>query len=165
VRSSVDVHNFLLERDIPHEVISTRGRLRSAEQMAAVLDLSPSEVGRVVILESSEGPMAAVLASDRSLDSPKVARAAGRPTVKAVSDHRATDITEFLTEAIPPVGLPEGIPLIVDRPLNRDAVLYFPGGDVRAVLKIRGKDLVKATSAKVAAISGPPERSPRPRHR
>lgn len=164
MRSSVDVHNFLLERDIAHEVIATRGRLRSAERMAAVLDLPPSEVGKVVILEGDEGAVAAALASDRSVDPTKVARAAGRPAVNAVPDRRASEITGFLTEVIPPVGLPDGIPLIVDRPLNRDAVLYFPGGEARSVLKIRGKDLVKATGAKVAPISGPAER-PRRRQR
>ena len=164
MRSSVDVHNFLLERDVPHEVISTRGRLRSAERMAAVLDLPPSEVGKVVILEGPEGAVAAVIASDRALDASRAARAAGRGGLEAVPDHRASEITEYLTEAIPPVGLPGGIRLVVDRPLNRDAVLYFPGGEVRSVLKIRGKDLVKASHAKVGAISVPAEQ-PRRRRR
>jgi Ala-tRNA(Pro) deacylase len=161
VRSSVDVHNFLIERDIPHEVFSARGRLRSAERIAAVLDLSPDEVGKVVLFEGPDGAVAAVVASDRAPDEAKVAKAAGRGALEPARDERASEITEYLTEAIPPAGLPNGIRLVVDRPLNRDAVLYFPGGEVRSVLKIRGKDLVRATGAKVAAITAPaggPER-------
>jgi len=34
----------------------------------------------------------------------------------------------------------------------RDEVLYCPGGEARDILKIRRKDLVKATAAKVATI-------------
>jgi prolyl-tRNA editing enzyme YbaK/EbsC (Cys-tRNA(Pro) deacylase) len=166
VRSSVDVHNFLVERDIAHEVLSTRGRLRSAERMAAVLGLPPAEVGKVRILEGPEGPVAAVVASDRSLDESKVARAIGRNSLEPARDERASEITEYLTEVVPPVGLPDGIPLVVDRPLNRDVVLYFPAGEVRAVLKIRGKDLVEATKATVAPISAPsPQRTSRRRSR
>ena len=52
MRTSVDVHNFLLERDTPHEVFLARGRLRSADRIAAVLDLRPGEVGRVVMFET-----------------------------------------------------------------------------------------------------------------
>ena len=48
MRTSVEVHNFLVERGAAHEVFSTRGRLRSPEQIAAVFELPPEEVGRVV---------------------------------------------------------------------------------------------------------------------
>jgi len=45
--------------------------------------------------------------------------------------------------------------VVVDDSLDRDAVLYFPGGEVRSVLKVRGTDLVRATDAVVAPIAVP----------
>ncbi|MFN2589557.1 MAG: aminoacyl-tRNA deacylase [Actinomycetota bacterium] len=164
MRSSVDVHNFLLERDVQHELFATRGRLRSPERMAGVLDLPPSDVGKVVILDGPGGPVAAVLPSDRSVEPAKVASAVGRSSLEVVPDARASRITQYLAETIPPAGLPGTVPVVVDRSMNRDVVLYFPGGDARVVLKIRGKDLVRATSACVAAISSrarPRERAER----
>src|SRR5438093_6036339 len=59
VRSSVDVHNYLLERDAPHEMVRARGRLRTPDRMAAALDLPLEQVGRVVIFEGDDGPLAA----------------------------------------------------------------------------------------------------------
>jgi prolyl-tRNA editing enzyme YbaK/EbsC (Cys-tRNA(Pro) deacylase) len=167
VRSSVDVHNFLVERDTPHEVFSARGRLRSAERIAAVLDLPPAEVGKVEILEGPQGAVAAVVASDRLADPKKVARAVGWAAVHPVGDDRASEITGFLAEAVPPVGLPGDIPVVVDRSLDRDAVLYFAGGEVRSVLKIRGTDLVRVAGAAVAGIHAPrvQARSTRSTHR
>jgi prolyl-tRNA editing enzyme YbaK/EbsC (Cys-tRNA(Pro) deacylase) len=154
VRTSVDVHNFLLDRDVPHEVFSARGRLRSPETIAAVLDLPPDEVGRVVVFEGPEGPVAVVVSSEAEADPRRVRKATGQ-AVEPVSDDRATELTEYLAESIPPVGLPNGFAVVVDRSLQRDDVLYFPGGEVRAVLKIRGTDLVRATEAVVAPVARP----------
>jgi prolyl-tRNA editing enzyme YbaK/EbsC (Cys-tRNA(Pro) deacylase) len=156
VRTSVDVHNFLLERDAPHEVFLARGRLRSADRIAAVLDLRPSEVGRVVVFETEKGAVAAVVASDREPDPARVAKAAKVPEATPASTQRAAAITDYQAESIPPTGLPPGVRVILDRDLNREDVLYFPAGEPRAVLKIRGVDLRRATRAKVARLAPDP---------
>jgi prolyl-tRNA editing enzyme YbaK/EbsC (Cys-tRNA(Pro) deacylase) len=156
VRTSVDVHNFLLERDTPHEVFLAKGRLRSADRIAAVLGLRPAEVGRVVVFETEKGAVAAVVASDREPDPARVARAAQVPEATQASTQRAAEITEYQGAAIPPTGLPEGVRVVMDRDLNREDVLYFPAGEPRAVLKIRGVDLRRATKAKVARLAVDP---------
>ena len=153
MRTSVDVHNFLVERDVPHEVFPVRGRLRSPERLAAVLELPPEEVGKVIVFEGSAGAVAAVVPAGRTPDTKMVRKAADRHDLEPAADDRATALTEYLPESLPPVGLPDGVLLILDRSLARDDVLYFAGGEARAVLKIRGKDLVRATRAKVARIA------------
>jgi prolyl-tRNA editing enzyme YbaK/EbsC (Cys-tRNA(Pro) deacylase) len=153
----VDVHNFLIEREIPHELFPARGRLRSPELLAAVLDLPPAEVGKVVVYEGQEGPVAAVVPSGHEPDSQRVRRASGQPDIEPVTDDRASELTGYLPESLPPAGLPDSFTVILDRALNRDRVLYFAGGEARSVLKIRGKDLVRATNAKVASIAARPQ--------
>src|SRR5207253_2094215 len=101
MRSSVDVHNFLLERDVPHELFSARGRLRTPDRMAAVLDLSSDEVGRVVIFEGSDRPVAAIVPLGTEPDPARVSKAAGQPSVRAAEESRAAELTGFLPEAIP----------------------------------------------------------------
>jgi prolyl-tRNA editing enzyme YbaK/EbsC (Cys-tRNA(Pro) deacylase) len=152
VRTSVDVHNFLIEREVPHEVFSARGRLRTPERLAAVLDLPQDEVGKVIVFEGSDSAVAAVVPAGTTPDVAKVRRAAGDRELTPASDERASELTEYLAESIPPVGLPNGFDIVVDRSLDRDTVLYFSGGEARSVLKIRGRDLVKAARAKVASI-------------
>jgi prolyl-tRNA editing enzyme YbaK/EbsC (Cys-tRNA(Pro) deacylase) len=154
VRTSVDVTNFLTERGVPHEVFRTRGRLRSAEWLADVLDLRREEVGKVILLEGGDGPVAAIVPAGNEANLSRVRRASRRADLAPVSGERAAELTEFLPEALPPAGLPAGIPLVVDRSLDRDEVLYFAGGEPRSVLKIRGSDLVAATGATVARIAG-----------
>jgi prolyl-tRNA editing enzyme YbaK/EbsC (Cys-tRNA(Pro) deacylase) len=157
VRTSVDVHNFLIEREVPHELFPARGRLRSPELLAAVLDLPPGEVGKVVVYEGQEGPVAAVVPSGHQPDPQRVRRASGQADIEPVTDDRASELTGYLPESLPPAGLPDTFTVILDRALNRDRVLYFAGGEARSVLKIRGKDLVRATNAKVASIASRPK--------
>jgi prolyl-tRNA editing enzyme YbaK/EbsC (Cys-tRNA(Pro) deacylase) len=159
VRTSVDVHNFLLERDAPHEVFLAKGRLRSADRIAAVLGLGPNEVGRVVVFESGKGALAVIVASDREPVAAWVAKAAQVPKATPVSPERAAQITDYLAAAIPPAGLPKGVRVLMDRQLNREDVLYFPAGEPRAVLKIRGVDLRRANRAKVSRMAPDPAKN------
>ncbi len=153
MRSGVDVYNYLVEREVAHEVVPGRGRFGSPERIAAVLDLPPAEVGKVMVFEGGDRPVAAVVPSDCVADPDAVAKAAGLDGVDAAGEARTSELTGYLAEAVPPAGLPSEFAIVMDASLDRDDVLYFPGGEVRAVLKIRGTDLVRATGATVASIA------------
>jgi prolyl-tRNA editing enzyme YbaK/EbsC (Cys-tRNA(Pro) deacylase) len=151
----VDVHNFLVEREVPHEVFPTPGRLATAESLAAVLGLPPGEVGKVVVFEGEgdRGGIAAVVPSGSTARPGPVREATGRPDLKPAADDRVAALTDFLPGTVPPAGLPSDVTVVVDRSLDREDVLYFLGGEPRIVLKIRGTDLVRATAATVAPIA------------
>lgn len=153
MKTAVDVHNFLLERDIPHEMVAIAGRVRTPERVAAVLGLDQAQVGRVVLYEGTEGLVAALVGADRTPDARKVRKATGAE-VEELPPDKATDLTEFLFEALPPVALPDGTTVVIDRALGDQEVVYFPGGEATSVLKIRAGDLVAATGARVAAVAG-----------
>lgn len=153
MRTSVDVHNFLVERDVPHELVPVRGRLRSPDRAAAILGLPREQVGRVDVMEGQDGLVAVLVPSDRRADPKRAASAAGTDELTRVPGHRAADLTDFLAEAIPPAGLPEGTLILIDRSLAEQEILYFPGGEASALLKIRPDDLVRATEAKVAEVA------------
>jgi Cys-tRNA(Pro)/Cys-tRNA(Cys) deacylase len=152
MRTSVDVHNFLLEREVPHELVSLRGRLRSPGRMAriaAVLGLPPEQVGKVVVLQGSKNLIAVLVPSDREPDLRRVATAAPTPSLETLTSDRVAELTEYFSEAVPPVGLPIGTKVLLDRTLASQEILYFAGGEPTTLLKIRPKDLIRALGAKV----------------
>ena len=155
MRTSVDVHNHLVERDVMHEMLPVRGRLRSAERIAAVLGLPPEVVGKVVVFETDRGPVAALVPSGSEPDPERVRAAVRGHEIRKAPASRTSQLSEYLSEAVPPVGLPNGFRVVVDKALAGDEVLYFAGGEATAILKVRGDDLVKATGAKVARIARP----------
>jgi len=119
--------------------------------------LPESEVGRVIVFDAKTRPVAAVLPLGSEPDLGAIRRATRVSSLHPASEERSSELTGYLFESIPPAGLPS-FRVVVDRTLDRDSVLYFPGGEVRSVLKIRGTDLVKATNAVVAPISLPARR-------
>jgi prolyl-tRNA editing enzyme YbaK/EbsC (Cys-tRNA(Pro) deacylase) len=153
MRTGVDVHNYLVERDVQHELFNVRGRLRSAKRIASVLDLPPSQVGKVVVFESDRGPLAALIPSDREVDAEGVRKAVRAKEVRGTTQARASQLSEYLGEAVPPAGLPGVFRVVIDRALAAQDVLYFAAGEASAVLKLRGKVLVRATGARVAPIA------------
>lgn len=153
MRTSVDVHNALVERDVPHELVPVRGRYRKPDRIAAIFGLDPEAVGRVVLFEGDGRVVAAVTSAAHRPDGSKVAAAAGIGRVREVRAARASELTGYLPEALPPAGLPSEVSLILDEPLASAEVLYFAGGEPTSVLKIRGQDLVRATDAAVAKIA------------
>jgi prolyl-tRNA editing enzyme YbaK/EbsC (Cys-tRNA(Pro) deacylase) len=152
VKSAVDVHNFLVERNVAHEMVPTGGRVRSPERVAAVLGLVPEQVGRVVVFEGEDSIVAALVPADRVPDADLVSEAYGS-RLSQVSSDRAIDLTEFLPEALPPVALPDATSVLMDRDLAEQEVLYFPGGEATSVLKIRAEDLIQAAAVRVAPLS------------
>ncbi len=153
MRNSVDVHNFLLEREVPHELVPVRGRFRSPDRIAAVLGLEPDQVGKVVILGASKGLVAVLVSSHREVDLRRVAIAAPTPTLVEMTSEEVTDATDYFAESVPPVGLPAGTQAIMDGGLAEQQVLYFAGGEASTLLKIRPDDLRQATGAKVAKVA------------
>jgi prolyl-tRNA editing enzyme YbaK/EbsC (Cys-tRNA(Pro) deacylase) len=152
MRTSVDVHNFLTEREVAFELVPARGRLRTPERIASVLGLPPGQVGRVVVFRSGEGPVAAVVPSGRRADARAVAAALDADRVDPTTQAVASQLTEYFAEAIPPVGLPERFRVVVDESLAGDEIVYFHGGEPSSLLKLRGSDLIRATGATVAPI-------------
>jgi prolyl-tRNA editing enzyme YbaK/EbsC (Cys-tRNA(Pro) deacylase) len=156
MRTSVDVHNYLLERDVPHELVPVRGRLRSPGRMAriaAVLGLPAEQVGKVVVLEGRKQLVAVLVASNAEADLRRVAVAAPSPTLTEPTADRVSDLTDYLSQAVPPVALPDGTRVIMDRTLAEQEVLYFAGGEPSTLLKIRAQDLIRTSEAKVARVA------------
>jgi prolyl-tRNA editing enzyme YbaK/EbsC (Cys-tRNA(Pro) deacylase) len=154
MRNSVDVHNYLVERDVRHELLTVRGRFRTPERLAAVLELPPAQVGKIVVYETDDEAtaVAGLVPSDTDPDPQRVERAVGLPGLRPVTAARASELSDYIPEAIPPVGLPERFRVVMDRALADQEVVYFSAGDPAAVLKLRGDDLARATDAVVADL-------------
>ncbi|MCA1726365.1 MAG: NUDIX hydrolase [Actinobacteria bacterium] len=99
MRTSVDVHNALVELDVPHELVPIRGRLRRADRIAAVLGLSPDEVGKVWLFDAGGRVFAAVTSLSRRPDASRVATAAGAPQAREIKAARTSALTGYLSEA------------------------------------------------------------------
>ena len=154
MRTSVDVRNFLLEREVPHELVPVRGRLRSPDTRGgrprAASGTGGQGDGRGREQAPGRRPPSLRPRARTSGDSAVAVRS---PSLTELSPDEVADATEYLAEVVPPVGLPDDVRVVMDRRLVDEEVLYFAGGETSILLKIRPDDLVRASGAKVAKVS------------
>ena len=153
MRSSIDVHNHLLADDVVHELSQLPGPLRDLAAAPGVLGLPAVAVGRPTLLADDGGAVVALAPADATVDVPCVAELLGRGDLRPVSPDRAPGLTGYLLAFVPPVALECPTTLVVDEQVAAQDVVYAAAGEPGVILKVRGADLVKATSAVVARIT------------
>jgi prolyl-tRNA editing enzyme YbaK/EbsC (Cys-tRNA(Pro) deacylase) len=153
VRSSIDVHNHLLADDVLHELPQLPGPLRDLAAAAAVLGLPPAAVGRPVVFADQEGVVLAVVPADLEADPAALRMVTGRPELEPLAADQAPGLTGYLLPFVPPVALECPAVVVVDERVARQDVVYTAAGEPGVILKVRGVDLIKATSAVVTRVT------------
>jgi Cys-tRNA(Pro)/Cys-tRNA(Cys) deacylase len=153
VRSSIDVHNHLLAEDVVHELSQLPGPLRDLSTAPGVLGLPPVAVGRPTLLADDDGAVVVLAPADAEVDTAGVAELLGRDGLDPVPPDRAPGLTGYLLAFVPPVALECPSTLVVDERVATQDVVYAAAGEPGVILKVRGADLVKATSAVVAPVT------------
>jgi len=159
VRSSIDVHNHLLADDIPHEVSQLSGPLRDLSAAPAVLGLEGVTVGKPTVLTNGDDGVVLVLApAEEDVDVAQVAELLGRQELHPIEPDEAPGLTGYLLPFVPPVALECPVTVVLDEQLAHQDVVYTAAGEPGVILKVRGVDLVKITSAVVSSVTGTAER-------
>jgi Cys-tRNA(Pro)/Cys-tRNA(Cys) deacylase len=153
VRSSIDVHNHLLAADVVHELSQLPGPLRDLSAAPSVLGLPPVAVARPTLLADEAGGVVVLAPADAEVDIAGVAELLGRLDLEPVPPDRAPGLTGYLLAFVPPVALECPTTLVVDEQVASQDVVYAAAGEPGVILKVRGADLVKATSAVVAPVT------------
>jgi prolyl-tRNA editing enzyme YbaK/EbsC (Cys-tRNA(Pro) deacylase) len=155
LRSSVDVHNFLLDGDVPHELSALPGPLRDLADAPEVLGLPPAAVARPLVLADDEGPVVVLAPAQAELDRPGIGALLRRPSLEPIAADQSPDLTGYLLPFVPPVGLACDADVLIDEQVAEQDVVYTAAGEAGKLLKVRGCDLVKATNALVFRVTRP----------
>jgi prolyl-tRNA editing enzyme YbaK/EbsC (Cys-tRNA(Pro) deacylase) len=153
VRSSIDVHNHLLADDIPHEVSQLSGPLRDLSAAPAVLGLDAVTVARPTVLADRDGVVLILAPAELEVDVAQVAELLGRGELHPIEPDEAPGLTGYLLPFVPPVALESPTTVVLDEQVAHQDVVYTTAGEPGVILKVRGVDLVKVTSAVVSSVT------------
>jgi len=153
VRSSIDVHNHLLADDIPHEVSQLSGPLRDLSAAPAVLGLDAVTVARPTVLADRDGLVLILAPAGLEVDVAQVAELLGRGELHPIEPDEAPGLTGYLLPFVPPVALESPTTVVLDEQVAHQDVVYTTAGEPGVILKVRGVDLVKVTSAVVSSVT------------
>ena len=141
MRSCSDVHNFLLEEGVPHEVVHLLSSSKTAQLAADALGVPVEEVVKSLVFLLDDRPCMALVTGDATVDTEALARAAGADRVKLARGQEVLELTGYQPGAVPPCALDSGLPVIADPRVFAQDVVYCGGGTTTTMLKIRSADL------------------------
>jgi Cys-tRNA(Pro)/Cys-tRNA(Cys) deacylase len=155
LRESVEVHTWLLDQGIEHEIYRTDRPSRTLAETSAALGLDPSEVIGVSVFETRRGPIVALAPLSNEPEATAVAAAAGSFSSLRATPGSASRVTGYVAQWIPPVGHRKVLPVFADPKVLASEIVYTAGGAPGVILKLRSEDLIRITGATIAPLSWP----------
>lgn len=157
MRSCTDVHNFLCEEGVAHEIIHLPALADTAKRAAGLLEVPLAEVVKTLLFYLDTRPTLVLVPGDRLACPEFVARAGGCDEVALARPFEVLQLTGFRAGALPPCGLAVGLPVLADPEVFSPPVVYCGGGSTTTMLKIRSEDLRRAVRPVVVLVAEPPE--------
>lgn len=153
LRESVEVHTYLLDQGIEHEMYRSDRPSRTLSETSAALGLDPSEVIGVSVFETRTGPVLALAPLSAEPVAEAVAAAVGSFSALRATPGGASRATGYLAQWIPPVAHRKPMRAFADPKVLDSEIVYTAGGAPGVILKLRSDDLVRITGATIAPLS------------
>jgi prolyl-tRNA editing enzyme YbaK/EbsC (Cys-tRNA(Pro) deacylase) len=142
VRSCDDVHDELMAKDIPHEILQLPSSSRTAQLAAETLGVDVRDVVKsLLFVLDDEHAVLALVSGDATVATDALCREMGATQVRLASAREVRDSTGYRPGAVSPCALATDIPVVADPGVFAPAVVYCGGGTTTSMLKIRSADL------------------------
>ncbi|MFN4311373.1 MAG: aminoacyl-tRNA deacylase [Ferrovibrio sp.] len=137
---AISLQEYLDHCDVPYEVIEHQrtNTMRAAAHYAGVPE---DKVAKAVLLEDEDGYMLALVPACCAVELGHLSRLLHRRIGLATENELAELFADCEIGAVPALGTPYGIEMVIDDRLDGCDDLYFEGGDHCSLVHIRGRDL------------------------
>jgi len=159
MKSVERVRTALIASGIGDVIIDLPDSARTAQMAAAALskhlnqDVPVGAIVKSLVFTADERPALVLVAGDRRADADKLKAATGASTVKMADAKTVRAATGYTIGGVPPAGHSDGLPVIVDRSLERFETVYAAAGHPHAVFPILFTRLVEVTRGRVADVT------------
>lgn len=153
MRTCSDVHNYLEEAGVPHEMLPLPDQSTTPERAADLLGVSPDEVVKSLVFVVDGAPVLVLVPGGARVDEDALAEGLG---AREVTLARAQDVlaaTGFRVGAVPPCGLACDLPVVADPKAFAPPVVYCGGGAAATILKIRSADLKTVLKPRILDVT------------
>jgi Cys-tRNA(Pro) deacylase len=153
MKTSVDLHNYLQDREVSHEFSFIEAPAKTTEIAAVSLGLKLSEVGKPLLVEADGFPAIVLIPGDCRLDVRKLKQLMNVSKIKFVSSDEVVNLTGYVMGCIPPIAHTESMSVYIDERLISLETIYTCGGQIDTILVVNPLELAVATSAIIADIA------------
>jgi len=156
LRSCSDVHNFLVEADVDHEIVHLPALSTTARRAADLLGVGLQEIVKSLLFVTDTGPLVCLVTGDAQVDVERVCAEAASVHCALAPPADVLALTGYRPGAMPPCALKNDVPVLADEAVFNERVVYCGGGTTTTMLKIRSADLRRLVEPRVAAIAARP---------
>lgn len=167
MRTSVDVHNFLQDKGVQHEIFLLDSPARTAERAAALLQLKLTEVVKSVMFfarlphhqkdyrggQADKEPILVLVAGEQMVNYKKLKKILDTPHVSLADAQSVVDATGYVIGATPPLAHQKKMRTLIDTGVMELDMVYTGGGEANAILKMKPKDLQALTDGEVVDVA------------
>jgi Cys-tRNA(Pro) deacylase len=153
MRTCSDVHNYLEEQGVTHEMLPLSDSSASAERAAELLGVTSREVIKSLLFLVDDVPTLVLVAGDARVDPAALAAALGARRVSLARPEEVLGATGYRVGGVPPCGLASDLPVVADPGAFAPPVVYCGGGAEATMLKIRSDDLKAVLAPRVFDIT------------
>ncbi len=153
MRTCSDVHNYLQELGVPHEMLHLSDTSATAARAAELLGVGAEEVVKTLVFLIDGDPTLVLVPGDARVDADALARALGAGSATLARGQDVLAATGYRVGAVPPCGLASDLPVVADPGVFGPPVVYCGGGASTTMLKIRSADLMRLLGAQSAEVA------------
>jgi len=139
------LEQYMKSRGISGEIIRlSPSAAKTSASAAESVGCEISQIAKSIVLKGEERYYVVVLSGDKRIDLKK-ASATLRDTLRLAKPEEILEQTGYPVGGVPPFGHANSLKILVDKSLLRFEEVYSSGGSDNTLLKIKVKELIKAT--------------------
>jgi Cys-tRNA(Pro)/Cys-tRNA(Cys) deacylase len=143
--SSTPVTRYLDERGIPYRFFRHSGVVRSLEQAARERGQRPEQIIRSIVFRLSRGGYVMVLvAGERQVSWHALRHHLGTSRISMASEAQVKQVTGYPLGAVSPFGIPQPLPILVDRGVLQEAEISVGSGVRYTTVIMQPEDFMRA---------------------
>jgi len=152
--ASLDLADFILERDLAAEIVAPGAHMPTVDAAAAAMGVAPEQIFKSILFQAGDGRCVLVVAcGNERVDPTRVEAATGLTRLKLAKPGVVLAVTGYPAGGTPPIGHREVFPVVMDTRVAAQQWGYAGGGRPELLVKIRSADIVRLTGATVIGVT------------
>jgi Cys-tRNA(Pro) deacylase len=129
------------------------GSTRTAAEAAEALDVDVANIAKTLVFVADGTPLVVVAGGASRVDTTRLAAAFGGAKVDKADADTVRQATGYPIGGVSPVGLPEGLAVLVDEALAPLTPIWAAAGHPRAVYRTTFDELVAISGGRVVDVA------------
>ena len=146
------VEESLKKFDVNQKIIILNTSARTAEEAASSLGCEMGAIVKSLLFRAEKKFILCLVSGDKKASLIKIKKTINLKDVSMASAENVKNITGFTIGGVSPIGHLNKIEILIDRTLERFAVLFAAAGHPNCVFKINLKNLKKITNGLIMDI-------------